>query len=160
MNSAFRFIRVDGFLDDINREDCFDTKDMDGITPNYRIILASDCASTIEDCIDVDGTLITPYDSVTGKGVNIIQTLDDDDGYCSMMWSKGINGERTMSVSDSTVTYNFGDNTVNIKALFLVNVGNGSGYVIAYSFLDNAISRNGSMICPVDGMVWSLRYGD
>ena len=160
MNSAFRFIRVDGFLDDINREDCFDTKDMDGITPNYRIILASDCASTIEDCIDVDGTLITPYDSVTGKGVNIIQTLDDDDGYCSMMWSKGINGERTMSVSDSTVTYNFGDNTVNIKALFLVNVGNGSGYVIAYSFLDNVISRNGSMICPVDGMVWSLRYGD
>ena len=35
--SEFEFTRVDTFLDDINREDCFDTQDMDGKTLNYRI---------------------------------------------------------------------------------------------------------------------------
>ena len=51
-DTVFEFTRVDSFMDDINREGCFDTNDMDGITPNYRIVLASDCPVNIEDCLD------------------------------------------------------------------------------------------------------------
>ena len=119
MDSVFEFTRVDSFMDDINREDCFDTIDMDGITPNYRFILVSDCADNIDDCLDEDGTLITPYEN--GKGVNIIET-GSEDGLVSMLWSKGVNGERTMSVADSTVQYNFADKQVDLKAIFLVHL--------------------------------------
>lgn len=158
-NTVIDFIRVDSFLDDINRESCFDTNDMDGVTPNYRIILASDCSNDIDRCIDAEGTLITPYDAERDTGVNIIESLGDDDGFCSMMWSKGVNGERTMSVSDSSVTYSFGDASVQIKGFFLCNVADGSGYVIAYAILDKGMEQVGSLICPTDGMVWSMRYG-
>ena len=158
-NSNFEFIRVDSFMDDINREDCFDTRDMDGITPNYRIVLASSCPSDINNCIDQDGTLITPYDSETGTGVNLIDTLGVDDGYCSMLWSKGINGERTMSIADSTVTYDMGDVTTMVKGIFLVNIADGSGYVIAYCILDKELEVDGTLIFPTDGAVWSLYYG-
>lgn len=158
-NTTIEFIRVDSFLDDINRDGCFDTQDMDGISPNYRVVLASDCSNDIERCIDADGTLIVPYDAEKDTGVNVLDTIGEEDGFCSMMWSKGVNGERTMSVSDSSVSYSFGDISATIKGFFLCNVGSGSGYVIAYSILDKPIEENGSMICPCDGMIWSIRYG-
>ncbi len=158
-SNAIEFIRVDNFLDDINRDGCFDTADMDGISPNYQILLVSDCASNIEDCIDADGTLITPYSSTNNTGANIIDTLGDEDGYCSMLWSKGVNGERTMSVADSTVSYEFGEEPVKIKAFFLVNIADGSGYVIAYAIMDKHIEKDTSLICPTDGMIWSIKYG-
>ncbi|MBO7377828.1 MAG: hypothetical protein J6U35_03020, partial [Clostridia bacterium] len=50
--SAFKFIKVDRFLDDINRSGCFDTEDMDGVTPNFHMVLASDCPLDIEECLD------------------------------------------------------------------------------------------------------------
>ncbi|MBP5421662.1 MAG: hypothetical protein J6Y78_04370 [Paludibacteraceae bacterium] len=152
MDSFFDLIRVDSFMDDINREDCFDTRDMDGITPNYKFVLASDCPANINDCIDEDGTLT---DAVT-----LIDTAGVDDGFCSMMWTKGINGERTMSVADSTVSYDFGENTVDLKAVFLINIADGTGYVIAYSIQDKPVQLDGSLIMPCDGVVWSFRYGD
>lgn len=158
-NTVIDFIRVDSFLDDINREGCFDTNDMDGISPNYRILLVSECSNNIDNCIDAEGTLITPYNAENDTGANIINTLGDDDGFCSMMWSKGVNGERTMSVSDSSVSYSFGDSSAQIKAFFLCNVADGSGYVIAYAILDKAMEQNGSLVCPTDGMIWSMRYG-
>ena len=155
-NTLFEFTRVDSFMDDINREDCFDTRDMDGISPNYRFVLVSDCSDDIKDCLDEDGTLKTPYKD--GLGVNIIET-DGDDGLVSMLWSEGINGERTMSVADSTISYNFGNDEVEIKAIFLVNVSNGSGYVIAYAINNKAIQVSGDLLMPCDGIVWSFRYG-
>lgn len=151
-NSVFNFIRVDSFLDDINREDCFDTKDMDGVTPNYKFILASSCPDDINECIDEDGTL---NDSVT-----IVDTIGIDDGYCSMLWSSGINGERTMSVSDSVVNYSLGDTVVQVQACFLCNVADGTGYVIAYAINNKAIEMTGDLIMPVDGVIWTFRYGD
>lgn len=156
-NSLFEFTRVDSFMDDINREDCFDTKDMDGITPNYKFILASDCADNIDDCIDEDGTLITPFEN--GKGVNIVETENSDDGLVSMLWSQGVNGERTMSVADSTVQYSFGADAYDVKAIFLCNVADGTGYVIAYSINNKAITVDNDLILPCDGIVWSFRYG-
>ena len=151
MDSFFDLIRVDSFMDDINREDCFDTRDMDGISPNYRFVLASDCPNDINDCIDEDGTLTDDVVLIDSDGV--------DDGYCSMLWSKGINGERTMSVADSTVTYSFGEGSVDLKAVFLVNIADGTGYVIAYSIQDKTVTIDGDLILPVDGVVWSFKYG-
>lgn len=158
VNTALEFIRVDSFLDDMNREDCFDTRDMDGISPNYRFVLASECSSDINECIDSEGTL-KEYDEETGTGVNLIDSIGVDDGYCSMLWSKGINGERTMSVADSTVSFDFGDGTYQIKGIFLVNIADGSGYVIAYCILDKGITVDGTAVFPCDGMVWSCYYG-
>ena len=151
MDALFDLIRVDSFMDDINREDCFDTRDMDGITPNYKFVLASACPNDINDCIDVDGTLKEEVVLIDSDGV--------DDGYCSMLWTKGINGERTMSVADSTVTYSFAEDEVDLKAVFLVNIADGTGYVIAYCILDDTITIDGELILPVDGVVWSFKYG-
>ena len=158
-NSKIGFMRVDRFLDDINRDGCFDTNDMDGVSMNYRIFLASECAKDFEDCIDSDGTLIVPYDATRDVGVNLIDTLGEDDGLCAMLWSKGVNGERTMSVATTSVSYDFGDSNVSIKAFFLVNITDGSGYVVAYNILDRTMTEDGVMVCPTDGMVWSMKYG-
>lgn len=159
MSNQFKFIRVDKFLDDINREDCFDTQDMDGISPNFKFVLVSECNQDIENCIDEDGTLISPYDDVNDKGVTILDTDGIDDGFCSLLWSEGVNGERSMSISDSTVSFDLGEKPVQIKGIFLVAVSNGTGYVIAYCILDKILEENGVLILPCDGMIWSIRYG-
>ena len=147
----FDFTRVDNFLDDMNREGCFDTQDMDGLTPNYRMVLVSDCPNDIEECIDDDGTLDT--DKVT-----VIQT-DSEDGECALLWSKGINGERTMSIAQSTVVYDLGDRNEELKAVFLVNTVEGSGYVLAYAINSYSFPVDGEIILPCDGMIWSIKYG-
>ena len=147
----FDFTRVDNFLDDINREGCFDTQDMDGLTPNYRMVLVSDCPNDIEECIDDDGTLDT--DKVT-----VIDT-DTEDGQCALLWSKGINGERTMSIAQSTVVYDLGDRNEELKAVFLVNTVEGSGYVLAYAINSYSFPIDGEVILPCDGMIWSIKYG-
>ena len=148
---SFGFTRVDSFYDDMNREDCFDTNDMDGVTPNYKFILASSCPTDINDCIDSDGTL--------NSNVEILYSNDEDDGLCSLMYSKGINGERTISLADTSVSFSFGDVKPSVQAVFLVNVANGTGYVLAYSIRSSPIQLESNVILPCDGMVWSIRYG-
>ena len=150
-NYIFDFTRVDNFLDDMNREGCFDVNDMDGITPNYRMVLASDCPNDIEECIDEDGTL--------NENVTLVENLGSEDGECSLLWSKGINGERTISISDSTVNYDLGDNDDNLKAVFLVNTVEGSGYVLAYAINSYSFPIDGEVILPCDGVLWTIRYG-
>ena len=158
MNELFNFIRVDNFLDDMNRGDCFDTRDMDGVSPNYKILLVSECPDDFEKCIDEDGTLKTPY--VDGEGVNIITTEGDDDGVLSLLYSKGTNGERAISTTDTMVTYDFGIETVQVKGAFLVDIATGSGYVLAYSILSKSVSLDETLIFTIDGMLWSIRYGE
>jgi len=147
----FEFTRVDTFLDDMNRDGKFDVMDMDGTTKNYKMILVSDCPNNIEDCLDEDGTL--------NSDVTIINTLGVNDGYCALQWIKGINGERSMSIVDSTVVYDLGDTNENLKAVFLVNMVEGSGYVLAYAINSHSFPIDGEVILPCDGMVWSIRYG-
>ena len=71
-NPYFKFRRVDNFLYDMNRKDCFDVADMDGVTNNFKFVLATACPSNIADCLDEDGTL--------NDNVQILNTLGDDDG--------------------------------------------------------------------------------
>ncbi len=147
------FIRVDSFLDDMNREDCFDTADMDGISKNFKVVLASDCPPNITDCLDDEGTL--------NKDVTILNTLGEDDGLVAMQWTHGINGERSMSITSSMLIYNFPDVDVNVKGAFLVSYRNGSGYVMAYC-IDNVnleIPKNKQLIIPISDNVVTFKYG-
>jgi len=146
----FEFTRVDNFLDDMNREGCFDTLDMDGITPNYRMVLASDCPNDIEECLDEDGTL--------NENVTLVEGVESEDGECALLWSKGINGERTISISNSTVNYNLGNSNDNLKGVFLVNTVEGSGYVLAYAINSYSFPIDGEVILPCDGVLWTIRY--
>lgn len=159
-NSDFKFTRVDKFLDDINREDCFDTQDMDGVSPNFKFVLVSDCSQDIKNCLDEDGTLYEPYDSFNNLGVNIIDTDGVDDGVCSLLWSEGVNGERTMTITDSTVSFDLGEETQSIRGIFLVSLANGTGYVIAYCIFDKTLELDGVAIFPVNGMIWGMHYGN
>lgn len=153
MPVSFKFSRVDNFLDDMNREDCFDTRDMDGLTPNYRFVLASECPQNIEECIDEDGTL-------RDDKVTLVDTVGAEDGFCSLLWGKGVNGERSISIADSTVSYDLGEDDVNVRGIFLINIADGTGYVLAYCILDKTLQFDGTLILPVDGLVWSMRYGN
>ena len=152
MVNQFKFTRVDTFFDDINREDCFDTEDMDGISPNYRFVLASKCSKDTDTNFDEDGTL--------NDTVELVETYGTDDGLCSLLYSKGINGERTISINDSTVTFDFGDEKQDVNGIFLVNVSNGSGYVLAYCIFDKTLTFDGVLILPCNGLLWSIRYGN
>ena len=156
--SAFKFIKVDRFLDDINRSGCFDTEDMDGVTPNFHMVLASECPLNIEDCLDVDGTLIDTDD------ITYIQGNGETDGQCSLLWSKGINGERTLSIGESQVSFNLDTDKYEVQAIFLVSGGvtyetEGSGYVIAYAINNRKVKVPSQLILPVDGMVTTIKYG-
>ena len=150
---VFEFTRVDSFLDDINREGRFDTADMDGITKNYKMVLVSDCPNNIDDCLDEDGTLLD--DSIVTR----VETLGVEDGLCALLWSKGINGERTISIATSSVNYDLGDASDNLKAVFLVNMVEGTGYVLAYAINNYSFPIDGAVILPCDGMLWTIKYG-
>lgn len=151
--SPFVFSRVDSFFDDINREDCFDTKEMNGNDKNFKIVLASDCPTRIEDCLDAEGTL--------NDNVNIINTMGEEDGLLALLWSKGINGERTMSIPQQTLIYEFPNQNINIKGAFLISYENGSGYVLAYCINNVSldIPKNDQLICPINDVIVSLIYG-
>lgn len=155
---AFKFIKVDSFWDDINRNGCFDTQDMDGVTPNYHMILVSECPDNIEDCLDDDGTLID-------EGIDYLYSDGEFDGECALLWSKGINAERTLSFGGTSVTYSFDKAGYSIKAIFLVSGGlsyetEGSGYVIAYAINSKPITLTDTQLTlNVDGMITTVRYG-
>ena len=148
---VFEFTRVDTFFDDINRKGKFDTRDMDGINKNYKMVLISDCPNDVNECIDEDGTINT-------DNCQIIDTSGTYDGYCSLLWSEGVNGERTIGIVDSTIVYDLGDKTSELKAVFLVNMVDGSGYVLAYAINSYSFPIDGEIILPCDGMLWSIRY--
>lgn len=157
-DSVFKFVKVDTFLDDINRNGCFDTADMDGVTPNFQIVLVSNCPQNINDCLDEDGTLIDDkIDFLYGEG--------DTDGECSLLWSKGVNAERTLSFGNPVVSYSFDKAGYEVKGAFLVSGGvtfetEGSGYVLAYAINEKPIRLSDTnLTLNVDGMITSIRYG-
>ena len=157
-DTPFQFIIVDSFFDDINRDNCFDTNMMDGVTPNYHIVLYSECPDNINDCLDMDGTLIDSDDMIR------IISEGERDGECALLWSKGINLERTLSIVNSNITFDFGENGEDIKAMFLVDGGlsletEGTGYVIAYAINSKSVNVPSQLVLPVDGMAVNITMG-
>lgn len=158
-NPVFQFTRVDDFLDNMNRGTSFDVMDMDGVTKNYHFVLAEDCPDSFDDCIDEDGTLITADDTV-----KVIESMNEEDGAVALLWSKGINGERAISLTDTAISFDLGDRTRYIKAVFLVSGGltydtEGTGYVLAYAINNEGVECKNTVIMPCDGLLWTIRYG-
>lgn len=157
-NKYFNFRTVDKFLYNMNRKDCFDIMDMDGVTPNYKFVLCSECNTDIEKCIDEDGTLME-WDSTTGKGVQLLNTLGETDGLCPLLYSNGINGEGTITVNATSVVYELTDDIDYVKGIFLVSYGNGSGYVLAYSINNVPLEiQDDTLILNVAGKIWGTHY--
>lgn len=160
VNEYFKFRRVDNFQDDMNRPDCFTVDDMDGVGLNYKLVLASECSTDIEDCLDSEGTL-KEYDHVTGTGVQILNTFGVDDGLIPLLYSKGVNGERTISVNATSVTFELSDDTDYVKAIFLVSYANGSGYVLAYSINNVGLEiQEDQLMLNVAGLIWGNYYSN
>lgn len=142
---VFDFTRVPRFMDDINREDCFDTDDMDGVNNNYEFVFATSCPANIDDCLTVNGTIDTTNVSLYSSGT----------GACKLLWSHGVNGNRVMSIANNSVTIDIGDVDIELKAMFLRDAT--TGYVLAYSINDRAVMVTNQVIFPVNGVLWSYR---
>ena len=140
---VFGFTRVPDFMDDYNIE--FLVDDMDGSSKNYAFVIATSCPSNITECLNSNGTLSN--DVVT---YNI-----GDDGDVALLYSKGVNGNRTISLGASDVTINVGDNDIMLAGLFLISKS--SGYVLAYSILARSVPITNQVIFPATGLVWSIR---
>lgn len=151
MISLINLRKVDSFHDNINREGCFDSQDMDGVSLNYRIVFASklpDNFTSINDCLDTEGTL--------NENVEIIDT--GDDGLIALLWGKGINANRYISCATSSIVVDLGDVNVNVAGIFLVD--NNTGFVMAYNVQDKSIKINRDQaIFPLDGLLWSIHDG-
>lgn len=157
-NAYFQFRRVDTFGRDKNRKDCFDVMDMNGVDLNYKLVLASNCSSNIADCIDEDGTL-KEWDSDTNSGVEILNTLGEQDGLVPLLYSMGLNGEETISVNATSVTYELTDSIDYVKGIFLTSYANGSGYVMAYSINNAPLEiQDDTLMLNIVGMIWGNHY--
>lgn len=143
--------KVDSFHDNINREGCFDSADMDGISLNYRIVFASklpDGVTSVNDCLDDEGTLVDE--------VEIVNT--GDDGLIALKWEQGINANRYILCSTSSILVDLGDVNVNIVGIFLVD--NNTGFVMGYDIQDKGITINRDQaVFPIDGVLWSIHDG-
>lgn len=146
-----KLIKVDTFFDDINRDGCFDTADMDGNSLNYRIVFASKLPSynTVNDLLDAEGTL--------KDEVELINTGDDT--LIALSWNKGINADRSLTIGNvSSIVVDLGD--VDIQAVGCFLVDNASGYVIAYNIQDKGIRFNKDQaIFPLNGMILNIHNG-
>jgi len=152
-NAYFKFRRVDNFLYDMNRKDCFDLADMDGVTNNYKLVLATSCPTNIEECLDEDGTL--------NDSVQILTTLGESDGLCPLLYNQGINAEATISINATSVVYELTDQIDYVKGVFLVSYGNGSGYVLAYSINNVALEvQDDTLILNTVGLIWGTHYAE
>ena len=150
-NAYFKFRRVDNFIYDMNRKDCFDVMDMDGVTPNFKFVLATECPTNIEDCLDEDGTL--------NDNVELLNTFGEEDGLCPLLFSRGINAESTIAVNSTSVVYELTDDIDYIKGIFLVSYGNGSGYVLAYSINNVPLEiQDDTLMLNMVGMIWGTHY--
>ena len=157
-NPYFKFRRVDRFQRDFNRTDCFTIDDMNGVDLNYQLVLCSECATNITDCLDEEGTL-KDWDEDTRTGVQRLITLGDNDGLLPLLYSDGVNGEGAISVNTTSVVYELTDEQDYIKGIFLTSYGNGSGYVLAYSINNTPLEvPNNQLILNVAGMIWGTHY--
>lgn len=141
----FNFKRVDTFLDDINREGCFDTQDMDGLNKNFRFVVSTDCPDSINDCLDDYGTLNSK-----------VTTIDiGDNGLVAINYNHGIGGDRYISISQGSFQIDVGDVNTTLNGLFLCSAD--TGYVIAYSIVPKTVSVKKEVVFPVNGVIWDVR---
>lgn len=141
----FNFKRVDEFLDNINRDGCFDTQDMDGLNKNFRFVVSTNCPDNISNCLDEYGTLN-----------NNVTTLDiGDNGLVAITYNHGLGGDRYISIAQGSFQVDVGDSFTNIKGVFLCSAD--TGYVIAYSINPKTVLVKNEVVFPVNGVIWDVR---
>lgn len=141
----FNFKRVDEFLDNINRDGCFDTQDMDGLNKNFRFVVSTNCPDDISNCLDEYGTLN-----------NKVTTLDiGDNGLVAINYNHGLGGDRYISIAQGSFQVDVGDSFTNIKGVFLCSAD--TGYVIAYSINPKTVLVKNEVVFPVNGVIWDVR---
>ena len=141
---VFSFTRVDKFLKLLIDDSNITTALFDGVTPNFKLILVEACPNNINECLDVDGTLLE----------SVVKIINDDDGDCSLLWSDGVNNDVAISMSTNAVNIDLDDKTYLLKGAFLILKS--TGKVLAYSINNAPISVTDEVVFPVDGMVWSV----
>lgn len=141
----FSFTKIDDFMELMIDDDNITTSIFDGVTNNFRIVLAQACPANIEECLNADYTL--------NDSVSLIYGTNSYDGSCALLWSKGVNANRSISIANSSVTYDLADNSYLLKGAFLVTR---QGKVLAYSINNAPITVSKQVIMPIDGMIWSI----
>lgn len=143
----FSFTRIDRFLKTLINDSNITTDLFDGVTKNFRIVLAEACPANIDECLTASGMLDTDKVSTFGG-------IDSDNGLCALLWADGVNNNTTISVADTAITWDFGDNSYLLKGAFLVLAS--TGKVLAYSINNAPVPVKTGMTSPVDGMIWSI----
>lgn len=157
-NPYFKFRRVPSFFMNMNRKDCFDLLDMNGTDENFKVVLVSECANSISDCLDEDGTL-KEWDDETRTGVKILNTLGEKDGLTPMLYSMGVNNESKLSITNTSLVYELTDSVDYVKGAFLTSYGNGSGFVLAYTINNVPLEvQDDTLILMLNGMIWGTHY--
>lgn len=145
-NLVLSFIRTPDFIDNMNRVGCFDVYEMDGTTKNYKFELSTSCPDNIEECIKSDGTLNRSKVTIVDIG---------DSGEVPLVYSRGVNNNRTISLGASAVTLDVGDIDVYLNGIFLVDMN--TDYVFAYCILTRTVPISNEVILPASGLVWNIR---
>lgn len=143
----FSFTRVDRFLKLLINDSTITTDLFDGTSKNFRVVLAESCPDNIDECLNSDGTL-------DSSKVSVFNGTGSEDGLCSLVWADGVNNNCSISVANSNISWNFGDNTYLFKAAFLVVAS--TGRVLCYSINNAPIPVKTGMNSPIDGMIWSV----
>ena len=139
----FDFTRVPDFMDNYNLE--FLVAEMDGTNRIYEFVLSDGCPDNIEDCLDDYGALNNEVHTV-----NI-----GDDAVVPLLYSKGVNGSRIISLGASDVILDVGDVNIQCKGFFLRDMD--SGHVLAYCILARTIPMTNEVILPASGLVWTIK---
>lgn len=143
----FSFSKVDNFFELLIDSNYINTSMMDGHTQNFRIVLAEQCNDNIEDNLLANGTLNENEVTVIGGAT---------DGKCALLWNRGVNSNRAITMGESAVNYTFDDDESHmLKGAFLITEN--EGIVLAYSINSAPIPLGGSFSAPVDGMIWSIK---
>lgn len=143
----FSFNRVDRFLKMLVDDSTITSDLFDGVTKNFRIVLAESCPNNISECLTANRTL-------DSSKVSTFSGIGSDDGLCALLWSDGVNNNTNISVSDSAIQWDFGDSSYLLKAAFLVVEQ--TGRVLCYSINNAPVPVKTGMTSPVDGVVWSV----
>ena len=143
----FSLTKIDDFFEVMIDTASITTSLFDGTTNNFKIVLAEACQPNIADCLNDDGTINT-------DNVRLIQGTNATDGDCALLWSKGVNSNRSVIIASNSVYYDFADNTYLLKAAFLVVKS--SGVVLAYSINNAPTSVSVDATFPVDGNIWQI----
>lgn len=141
----FSFTKTDKLFKNMIDNDNITTMLFDGVTPNFKIVLAESCPNNISDCLNADGTLSDDLVLINGNST---------DGECALLWSDGVNNNTDISIASNSVTYNFGDNQYILKGAFLVEKN--TGFVMAYSINNAPMTVTKSLTLPINGSVWSI----